>query len=172
MQSTTRPNRILVVDDDARIRDLLRRYLAQEGFEVLLAEANPLRPTMTRLMGLEGELGIRDSFAGADWHEVARRIPGLDVFVAGSGIPTPDAIDPFDARLMDRFRQRLGDAFDWLILDGPSLDESADAETLSHLTDLTVVVVKPGTLTGQDLGRCLSRLNRSKIAGIVFNRIR
>ena len=34
----TQPDRILVVDDDARIRDLLRRYLAQEGFEVILAE--------------------------------------------------------------------------------------------------------------------------------------
>ena len=33
-----RPDRIAVVDDDARIRDLLRRYLTQEGFEVLLAE--------------------------------------------------------------------------------------------------------------------------------------
>lgn len=32
------PDRIVVVDDDARIRDLLRRYLTQEGFEVLLAE--------------------------------------------------------------------------------------------------------------------------------------
>ena len=35
---SNRPNKILVVDDDARIRDLLRRYLTQEGFEVLLAE--------------------------------------------------------------------------------------------------------------------------------------
>ena len=26
---TNRPNKILVVDDDARIRDLLRRYLRQ-----------------------------------------------------------------------------------------------------------------------------------------------
>ena len=33
-----RIDRILVVDDDARIRDLLRRYLTQEGFDVLLAE--------------------------------------------------------------------------------------------------------------------------------------
>ncbi len=33
-----RANRIAIVDDDARIRDLLRRYLVQEGFEVLLAE--------------------------------------------------------------------------------------------------------------------------------------
>ena len=37
-QNTTRPNKILVVDDDVRIRDLLRRYLMQEGFEVMLAE--------------------------------------------------------------------------------------------------------------------------------------
>ena len=37
-QPTSRNDRILVVDDDARIRDLLKRYLGQEGFEVLLAE--------------------------------------------------------------------------------------------------------------------------------------
>ena len=36
--SPPRPDRIVVVDDDARIRDLLRRYLTQEGFEVMLAE--------------------------------------------------------------------------------------------------------------------------------------
>jgi PleD family two-component response regulator len=33
-----RADKILILDDDARIRDLLRRYLAQEGFEVILAE--------------------------------------------------------------------------------------------------------------------------------------
>ena len=37
-QTTNRPDKILVVDDDSRIRDLLRRYLMQEGFEVMLAE--------------------------------------------------------------------------------------------------------------------------------------
>jgi two-component system, OmpR family, phosphate regulon response regulator OmpR len=37
-QSTTQTTRILVVDDDTRIRDLLRRYLTQEGFDVILAE--------------------------------------------------------------------------------------------------------------------------------------
>ncbi|MCD8514596.1 MAG: two-component system response regulator OmpR [Burkholderiaceae bacterium] len=33
-----RPDRIVVVDDDARIRDLLNRYLTQEGFDVWVAE--------------------------------------------------------------------------------------------------------------------------------------
>jgi len=47
--SAHRPNRILVVDDDARIRDLLRRYLTQEGFDVLLAEdGRALNKQLTR----------------------------------------------------------------------------------------------------------------------------
>ena len=33
-----RTDKILIVDDDVRIRDLLRRYLTQEGFDVLVAE--------------------------------------------------------------------------------------------------------------------------------------
>ena len=37
-QLNTRADKILILDDDARIRDLLRRYLTQEGFEVILAE--------------------------------------------------------------------------------------------------------------------------------------
>ena len=47
--AAARPDRIVVVDDDARIRDLLRRYLTQEGFEVLLAEdGKALHRLMTR----------------------------------------------------------------------------------------------------------------------------
>lgn len=36
--TSARPQRILIVDDDPRIRELLSRYLKQEGFEVWLAE--------------------------------------------------------------------------------------------------------------------------------------
>ena len=38
MSSSQRLDKIVIVDDDARIRDLLRRFLSQEGFDVLLAE--------------------------------------------------------------------------------------------------------------------------------------
>lgn len=38
MSNPHRLDKIVVVDDDARIRDLLRRYLSQEGFDVLMAE--------------------------------------------------------------------------------------------------------------------------------------
>ncbi len=46
-QAPKQADRILVVDDDARIRDLLRRYLTQEGFEVIVAEDGK---ALTRIM--------------------------------------------------------------------------------------------------------------------------
>ncbi|ONQ74370.1 two-component system response regulator OmpR, partial [Burkholderia cenocepacia] len=35
---TKNPSKILVVDDDPRLRDLLRRYLGEQGFNVYVAE--------------------------------------------------------------------------------------------------------------------------------------
>lgn len=66
-QATGRSDKILVVDDDSRIRDLLRRYLSQEGFEVFQAEDGKalsrilLRETMDLIvldLMLPGEDGL------------------------------------------------------------------------------------------------------------------
>jgi two-component system phosphate regulon response regulator OmpR len=45
--TTPRPNRIIVVDDDPKLRELLRRHLAEHGFEVLVA---PDSQSLDRLM--------------------------------------------------------------------------------------------------------------------------
>jgi two-component system phosphate regulon response regulator OmpR len=74
MNSTSsRPDRLLVVDDDARIRDLLRRYLSQEGFEVLLAED---AKAMGRVMQRETvDLIVLDlMLPGEDGLSVCRRL--------------------------------------------------------------------------------------------------
>ena len=66
-QTSSRSDKILVVDDDSRIRDLLRRYLTQEGFEVFQAEDGKslsrilLRETMDLIvldLMLPGEDGL------------------------------------------------------------------------------------------------------------------
>lgn len=68
-----RPDRLLIVDDDARIRDLLRRYLAQEGFEVLLAED---AKAMARVLAREAvDLIVLDlMLPGEDGLSVCRRL--------------------------------------------------------------------------------------------------
>ena len=86
MQPTTpRPDKILVVDDDNRIRDLLRRYLTQEGFDVLQAEDGK---ALTRIMMRETpDLIVLDlMMPGEDGLSICRRLRS-----AGSSTtpPTP-----------------------------------------------------------------------------------
>lgn len=70
-------DKILVVDDDSRIRDLLRRYLTQEGFEVLLAEDGK---ALTRVLLREPvDLIVLDlMMPGEDGLSVCRRLRGAN----------------------------------------------------------------------------------------------
>jgi two-component system phosphate regulon response regulator OmpR len=71
--SNTRKDRILVVDDDARIRDLLRRYLDQEGFDVHVAEDSK---ALGKLMQREAvDLIVLDlMLPGEDGLSICRRL--------------------------------------------------------------------------------------------------
>jgi two-component system phosphate regulon response regulator OmpR len=68
-----RSDRIAVVDDDSRMRDLLRRYLTQEGFEVLLAEDGK---ALNRLLTRENiDLIVLDlMMPGEDGLSICRRL--------------------------------------------------------------------------------------------------
>jgi len=69
----TKPFRLIVVDDDGRIRDLLRRYLSQEGFEVLVAE--DARALDRLLLREHADLIVLDlMLPGEDGLSVCRRL--------------------------------------------------------------------------------------------------
>ena len=70
---TGRPDKIFVVDDDSRIRDLLRRYLTQEGFEVIVAEDGK---ALSRVMLREhADLIVLDlMMPGEDGLSICRRL--------------------------------------------------------------------------------------------------
>ena len=79
-------NRVLVIDDEETVRDLMRRFLAREGFEVVtaadgaegLALARDLRPVLITLdvlmPGLDGWSVLREP----QGRSRARRDPGRD----------------------------------------------------------------------------------------------
>ena len=73
IQAADRPDKILVVDDDARIRDLLKRYLTQEGFDVLVAEDGK---SLNRVMMREtADLIVLDlMMPGEDGLAICRRL--------------------------------------------------------------------------------------------------
>ena len=72
-QDPSRKDKILVVDDDTRIRDLLRRYLTQEGLDVLQAEDGK---ALTRILLRETvDLIVLDlMMPGEDGLSICRRL--------------------------------------------------------------------------------------------------
>ena len=69
------PRKLLIVDDDHRMRDLLRRYLSENGFEVSLAQD---ATAMNRLLLREPfDLIVLDlMLPGEDGLSIARRLRG------------------------------------------------------------------------------------------------
>jgi DNA-binding response OmpR family regulator len=76
-----RSPRVLVVDDEPAIRDIVRRYLTAEGFEV--AEAATGDEALDRAAELEADLVVLDVLMpGTDGLEVLRRLRATsDVYV-------------------------------------------------------------------------------------------
>ena len=76
-QVPNRNDKILICDDDVRIRDLLRRYLTQEGFDVLQAEDGK---SLTRLLLREPvDLIVLDlMMPGEDGLSICRRLRGAN----------------------------------------------------------------------------------------------
>src|SRR5689334_22854204 len=74
---TPMPHKILVVDDDLRLRDLLKRYLSEQGFTV---DTVPDAPAMDRQMGrVRYDLVVLDlMMPGEDGFAVCRRLRATD----------------------------------------------------------------------------------------------
>jgi len=73
MTTNHRLDKIVIIDDDTRIRDLLRRFLSQEGFDVLMAEDSR---ALTRIMQRESvDLLVLDlMLPGEDGMAICRRL--------------------------------------------------------------------------------------------------
>ena len=71
----THTAKIMVVDDDVRLRDLLRRYLTEQGFNVVTAES---APAMNKLWLRERyDLLVLDlMLPGEDGLSICRRLRG------------------------------------------------------------------------------------------------
>jgi two-component system phosphate regulon response regulator OmpR len=77
MDTSKTPKKILVVDDDQRLRDLLRRYLAEQGFNVFVAENGS---AMNKLWQRERfDLLVLDlMMPGEDGLSICRRLRGAN----------------------------------------------------------------------------------------------
>jgi len=137
---------------------------------VLLGDFDLRRPVIHNLFQIPRAPGLSDYLSGqCRFSEALRRVEGANLYVmpAGSTVKNPlELLNTRQARLMF---EELPRHFNWAIFDTPPLLFSADANLLSTLADGTVLVVKIGATTFDNITRAMQSLCENNVVGIVAN---
>ena len=140
---------------------------------VLLVELDLVSPSFNRLLGFEKVRGMADYLLhDAPLSEIVMDIgvEGLAIIPAGS--PVANSFQLLSSRKMARFVGELKQLNDHevVLFDLPSVLAFDDAVAFSPLVDCALLVVEEGSTKVSDVGRALTRLEHTKILGIVLNR--
>jgi len=148
-------------------------FTFEENRTATLVECNLKRPTLGRLLGHDPGNGLTEYLKGDELSvEDLIRPSGIHrLRVVHAGRSDREQEEFFTRgkmrRLLQDIKGRYRDRF--VILDAPSLAESADVKHLEELADLTVLVVPYGQVTRSELDIGLELINRDKLVGVVFN---
>jgi capsular exopolysaccharide synthesis family protein len=153
----------------------LAAALVRNHSKVLLVEADMRCPTLSRRLSIPDERGLSNLLSGGQENMETRPFADLsDLAVIPAG-PTP----PYPAELLGS--QRMKDliegwskAYDFVLIDSPSLLAVTDAAIISRMTDITLLVTRHAQSTRKSLERAWQtlRLDPDTKVGVVLNAVR
>jgi len=139
----------------------------------LVIDCNLRNPSLHKILDIEPEFDLVDFLENEDLD--------IDKVIYSSGIPRLRVIpvgsrkesggEAFTSLRMQAFLDVLKSRYPdrYIILDGPSLDDSADARILAELCDLATIVVPYGLSTTSEVIDAANAIGKSKLAGVVMN---
>jgi protein-tyrosine kinase len=137
---------------------------------VLLADFDLRRPAIHSLLQMDRAPGVSDYLSGrCRFVDAVRRIEGLNLYVMPAGSPVKNPLELLNTRQAKALFEELPRYFNWAIFDTPPLLFSADANLLASMADGSVLVVKIGSTTFDNLTRALQSLCENNVLGVVAN---
>jgi polysaccharide biosynthesis transport protein len=145
--------------------------MAQAGQRVLLIDANLNHPYQHELWELPNEIGVTNILLRQVDSQQALQtgMNRLDVMTAGTTVPHPAALlenQPIAALL-----QELASYYDWILIDTPAINRSADALLWSNAADGIVLTVRPPILdtVNAALANETLKISQQPLLGMVIN---
>jgi capsular exopolysaccharide synthesis family protein len=138
---------------------------------VLLIDADLRRPSIHHLFQLPNREGLTDALkvvtpgTPLPLHEVS---PTLSVLTAGA--PTSDPMSVLVSDMMRQFIREASEQYDWIVLDTPPVALLSDANLLSAMIDLAIVVVNANSTPYPLVRRAIEAIGPSKVLGTLLNR--
>jgi protein-tyrosine kinase len=143
---------------------------AQLESPVLLADLDLRRPLVHNLFQCDRSPGFSDFLMKEKpLEECVRRIENSNLYFLPAGSAVKNPLELLNMRHVKHTFEGLRRLFNWIILDTPPLLFSADANLLSTLTDGTLLVVRIGSTTYDNVIRAIQTLCENNVVGIVAN---
>ncbi|MGA2770410.1 MAG: CpsD/CapB family tyrosine-protein kinase [Bryobacteraceae bacterium] len=147
---------------------LAQSHLAETS--VLLGDFDLRRPIIHNLFQIERAPGLSDYLTGqCTFPQALRRIEGMSLYVLPAGTPVKNPLELLNMRQAKALFEELPRTFNWAIFDTPPLLFSADANLLATMADGTILVVKIGSTTFDNVTRAMQSLCENNVLGIVAN---
>lgn len=147
---------------------LAEAHLAESS--VLLGDFDLRRPIVHNLFQVDRAPGLSDYLTGqCTFAQALRRVEGMNLYLLPAGSPVKNPLELLNMRTAKVLFEELPRSFSWAIFDTPPLLFSADANLLSTMADGTILVVKIGSTTFDNVTRAMQSLCENNVLGIVAN---
>ena len=137
---------------------------------VLLADLDLRRPTIHTLLQTDRAPGFSDYLLEqAPLEQCIRKVGNTNLYFMPAGSPVKNPLELLNLRHVRTTIEALPKVFNWFIIDTPPLLFSADANLLATLADGTLIVVRIGATTFDNITRAMQTLCENNVLGIVVN---
>lgn len=147
---------------------------AERSLRVLVIDADLRAPSLDHFAAGHAGLGLTDVLGGAASLTAAAHAwaDGVDLLVAGSGQSNPHFA--LGSTAMAQLVLTATSEYDFVVVQTASVLDFADALTLSHLTDGTLVAVRSQTTNRRQLHQGLAALDgvKASVIGLVLTEAR
>ncbi len=146
--------------------------MADSGMRVLILDTDLRRPNVHRVLKMERGTGLADVLReGLDVRSVIRPTRVENLWMISSGRVPPNPSELIGSERMRRVVAQLGNSFDIVLCDAPSILVVTDPVLLSSQVDTTLMVVAAEKSTRETILRAKDLLStaESPVAGVVLN---
>ncbi|HEY4343591.1 MAG TPA: polysaccharide biosynthesis tyrosine autokinase [Parvibaculum sp.] len=152
----------------------LARVLAMGGYRTILVDADMRAPSVHLTLGMPEQPGLSELLMGrAAFQHVIRQDFGsyAHVMQAGAALPNPTAA--LASSQMQWVLKALDQAYDFVIIDSPPAMAAADAQVLTKMVDVTVLVTRWSSTSRRVVARVLKTLSAAsgRRVGILLTRV-
>jgi len=147
--------------------------LARAGKKVLVVDTDFVRPSITRLLGIETQIGLAEAYSrGLPPGAAIMKILPADFHILPARERVDNAVEILTSPVFHEMLEILDPNYDFILFDSPSILDRADCNMLVKLVDTTLIVVRQGVTKALNMSKAVECFSRDDIFGVVLNRIR